>query len=1012
MSAKIWLACGILLGLHGAGLAQDAPDAKAKAPDFSEGFKRLVALGLPPLDDKAVWVTDKNGRMSYQFQRSLKGFKGNAWLTGEGKDARMVAFGALEISAAVPRGASSKPDLEKDVTTLTDALRKADPQGTDSDGILGSRYSSGNMASEILVFATQLYQTGHADAANRLAIALFDAMPSREDVIDQVVGKIASSAYDTVAERFFEDGDWAAYHRDAAALITKFPRGWSAREAVSVLMPQLERRASGGEIPAISLQGATLSPQAAAIAAELLAKPAPAKAGPNGIDPAELRNLPPEHRAMVMRQLYGRESPMPDEWLITPPPATKGNPQPVAKLAALGVEALPVLAALVGDPVLTHRRFAESSGNYDSYVFRNSNSEDPVTLAYRNLNRPASRGEIAAMMLRSALPDSDDSLDEADDETLKTAALEFWQAHHNRSREDLAAVFLREGSTQQASAAATVLASAKDEKYHKIFEDHILALDPAYPAYQDVSVYLKSRGKPAKPFFDAYAKLIRAQAPDPNADDNGSFDQNTYMLRDAGGVEKIIKSLSPLVEDKTPRTIAIEIAKGKPAEAAAAIEALAPLLEGLKPLKRLHTLLGGASAATDTAVRARFLQACLNIEWYDEDEEEEEPAVANDEQPKPGPVRTIGPVEAGVWRKLIADTAKIPKEHSASNSRQQSPVDPLLATETIGDLACYALEASMETDHGIYGIARAAELLGKKPADLVREFATARLDGKAPPALPDADKVSEDRLKEIVAAAGALKPTEISAHIKTLTPDEQAKWQEWVTDPEDIEVPASVKAMAWVVVGDLKIPGIIPWPAKIQNSIKVGFLVSPESLLALFKDYAAKPDESSPAAGVFLVQENGSGLTTTDMRLDLTSKPPEKGASNGEANEDGDPDAKASTDPAKLIAGWRDAFKICVEALEKESSAVIAVELSAFRRDGTTTQAMFAMDKDGNAIPIKGDSEDVPAPDALAAIKTILAQDSPPSQITWRVLARKHLDALMKDSTPETPDPSETLPPP
>lgn len=1006
MSAKIWLACGILLGLHGAGLAQDAPDAKAKTPDFSEGFKRLVALGLPPLDDKAVWVTDKSGRMSYQFQRSLKGFKGNAWLTGEGKDARTVAFGALDASTGPPR-TSSKPDLEKDVTTLTDALRKADPQGTDSDGILGSRYSSGNMASEILVFATQLYQTGHADAANRLVIALFDAMPSREDVIDQVVGKIASSAYDTVAERFFEDGDWAAYHRDAAALVTKFPRGWSAREAVSVLMPQLERRASGGEIPAISLQGATLSPQAAAIAAELVAKPAPAKAGPNGIDPAELRNLPPEHRAMVMRQLYGRESPMPDEWLITPPPATKGNPQPVAKLAALGVEALPVLAALVGDPVLTHRRFAESSGNYDSYVFRNSNSEDPVTLAYRNLNRPASRGEIAAMMLRSALPDSDDSLDEADDETLKTAALEFWQAHHNRSREDMAVVFLREGSSRQASSAATVLASAKDEKYHKIFEDHILALDPAYPAYQDVSVYLKSRGKPAKPFFDAYAKLIRAQAPDPNADDSGSFDQNTYMLRDAGGVEKIIKSLSPLVEDKTPRTIAIEIAKGKPAEAAAAIEALAPLLEDLKPLKQLHALLGGASAATDTGVRARFLQACLDIEWYDEDEEEEKPAVASDEQPKPGPVRTIGPVEAGVWRKLIADTAKLPKEHPASNSRQQSPVDPLLATETIGDLACYVLEASMETDHGIYGIVRAAELLGKKPAALVREFATARLDGKAPPALPDADKVGEDRLKEIVAAAGALKPTEISAHIKTLTPDEQAKWQEWVTDPEDIEVPASVKAMEWIVQGDHQIVRDLPWPAKYQSTIKAGFLVSPESVLALFKGYAANPDESSPGLVILGTPEDQRGLSVSEIKVDLTAAPPEKKPVTG-----GDDDEDPKPDPAAGLARWRDTFKTCVEALEKQPSAAIAIHFQSVIREVGGSKTMILIDKDGNLTVIKDEEEESPPADAPAAIKAAFGTGGSPQQIVWLVLARKHLDALMKDSSPETPEPSETLPPP
>ncbi|MBN8460314.1 MAG: hypothetical protein J0M04_20995 [Verrucomicrobia bacterium] len=1009
MSATFRLTCGILLGLQIAGLAQNVPATEVKTPDFSEGFKRLAALGLPSLDDKAVWVTSKNTRLSYQFQRSIKGFKGNAWQAGTGKDAIMVEFGAVRASTGAM--AATKPDLDKDVATLIEALRKADPQGTESDGILGYRYSPGGMAAEVFVFAAQLHQTGHADAANRVATALFDAMPSRENLVDQVVGRIASKAYDEVAEKFFETGDWAAYHRDAAALVEKFPRGWSLREPVAMLLPLLENRAKGGEVPSVSLSGVEIPEKAAAIAAELLAKPAPAKPGRGGVDPVELRGMPAEARAEYIRYMYGRGSSIPDQWLVNEAPTTADIANPLMKLAALGTDALPALAAVLGDTTLTHRRNLSESGYDSPFGNRQIGGEDQAAAAFQSLNRPASRGEIARMMLKSALPDPDDSLDETDDESLKSMAIEFWQAHRNHSREELAVVFLRSGSSRQVSSAASVLASAKDEKYHKLFEEHILALDPAYPAYQDVTVYLKSRGKAGKDFFESYAKLIRAQAPDPKDDDtdnSGGFDQNTYMLREAGGVEQIIKSLAPLVGDKTPRDIALEIARGKPADAEAAIEALAPVLEELKPLKRLHALLGGASVATDTGVRARFLHACLEIEWYDEDEDEEEPAEKSGEPSKPAPVRAIGPVEAGVWRKLIADTAKIPKELASSNPSHRNSLDSLLVTETIGDLACYALEASMETDQGIYGIIRAAELLGKKSSELVREFAVARLDGKAPPSLPDAEKVSEDRLKEIIAAAGALKPTEIGAHIKTLTPDEQAKWLQWITDPEDIEVPPSVKAMAWIVQEEMKIWRDPPWPGKYQPAIKTGFLVSPENVLALFKEYAAKPDESTPRLVVFRTSDDHPGLSVTEIKIDLTAPLPKAKPGDGGNDED----EEAAADPSAGLARWRDTFKTCIEALEKAPSASGAIHLQSSVQEEGGHKAMILIDKDGNLSVVKDEDEESPPADAPAAIKAALGTGGDPQQVVWIVLARKHLDALMKDPTPETPDPSEILPPP
>ena len=124
-----------------------------------------------------------------------------------------------------------------------------------------------------LLFATQLHQTGHAESANQLALAVFEHFPSREAAVDAAIDEIASHLYQKAALEFFRSGDWAAYHQALASLTKRFPRGWTGRDAVAMFLPQLEKQAAGAKAPPPSLPDVPIDPQAVAIIRELTEKP-------------------------------------------------------------------------------------------------------------------------------------------------------------------------------------------------------------------------------------------------------------------------------------------------------------------------------------------------------------------------------------------------------------------------------------------------------------------------------------------------------------------------------------------------------------------------------------------------------------------------------------------------------------------------------------------------------------------------------------------------------------------
>ncbi len=856
-----------------------APENAPPPPDFSNAFVQLAALGMPSLDPNAKWATSQGYESSnYELRQLTESMKGNGWLlpSTDGK-IRFLPMSGLAVIETDPKSktdssdgspkrafgggsSTSRPptpikDPIKDATSLISAIKKLIAKNSENE------YSRNNIGTEwgdLLLFAAQLHQTGQPQLANDLALATFDLFPSREAAVDAAIHQIASADYQKAAEEFFKSGDWTAYHQSLTKLVNRFPRGWAAREAIGIFLPQLEKQASGTKAPAPTLPGIPLAPQALAIVQEFTVKQPNTPDQPDSEEPGHASMSPEMMYQMQMMGSryggrYGGNSSMPSSlWLLDEASPTEGKKSCTMRLAALKMAALPTLAALATDPFLTHFPNNQSHSGYDS---SDDNREDRALRAYASLHRPATRGEIAQSLLAATLPDPDDELNNADPETLRDLALSFWKEHQNDTREQLATVFLREGSRSQSAQAATMLASSKDPAAHLAFESHILASENALGEFQQLQIYLRSRKAAAKPFFAAYAKLVRSQNTSEPTEENG-YDQASYMIKQAGGMEKVLKQLEALVGDQSPRSLAVQIAKGKPEDAEAAIRTLSTLLTDASSTKHLFTLLEGANAATDPAVRARFLSATQRINWRSKDDKDDSPPSD----------RKISEPELKVWQKLIADTREI-----------SSDLNPFADNEisTVADLAVASLECSVGLDTSWEAMWSAAAILSKPKSAIFRERAEARLSGKPLPPLPDASKITEQRLAEIVAETAKKPSAEIHPYLKTLTPDERAAWSEWTQDPGEISIPASVKDLRFLVIGREKNPSIGDANEITAAEIDLGFALSATSLKAQVEILAKDLTKYSRTVIELSNAQFGPGLEMTAFSVPLPTKKPE-----------------------------------------------------------------------------------------------------------------------------------------
>jgi len=996
----------LLIGVLIAVPANGDPAAPLAAPDFSAGFSRMVALGLPALDAKAKWSTlpDSTGGEDYRFREFAKSLKGNGWCipAADGKTLGLPA-GTLETvetrgtaNASPPRGllgglfgggGSSKPsapaaaDLAKDVRSLIAAFHKNDADNNNNDPFSSGSHADGNVLGKTLLLATQIYQTGNTALANELASAVFDLTLSRETAIDAAISMIADHAYEAVAQAFFASNDWAAYHRALTGLREKFPRGWMARDAVAMLIPQLAKQAAGEAAPALSLPGIQLDPKVLAAVEKLTAKPT-AKPAVDDEKLAkragyELSSIPPSQRARVLAYLRNQGMRAGGEsrwWLLEPSTAKDSDTSPAGQITALGIAALPVLAALVEDPYLTY--LPNGMANEGAAYYPSDEGEEEQTArVYASLSRPSTRSEIACNLLRQTLPDNTGELHQAGPEALRDLALAFWKEHQHASRDELAAVFLREGSAYQIQSAANLLASSADPKARQAFEAYILAADPAIAEFQSVQTYLTARKAAAKAFFDAYSKLVRSQGEGSGEDDNSN--QASYQIKQAGGAEKILKRLEKIVAGVSPRALAKEIAKGPVKEAPTAIRSLIEMMKDDTPVKQLYALLEGAADAEDPHIRCQFLQATGNVGWRENGPDDEDAGDAGDAEglakPKPADDRKLEDAEIKVWQQLLADTREVPGEVPENRGSEKG---------TIGDLAAAMLVGSINPE--LYRtIASAGSVLQQTEVELFRAHATARLEGKPVPPLPDASHVKPDRLRAIVKEAGTKPAAEIHPYLKTLTPDERAAWLAWIRKPGDISVPQSVKDLRLLVIArdDRGYYGYFP-DVKGAGIIDVGFVVTAAKLKTYVESLAKDVAKHSRTLLLIHPALFGPGLHVNAIVPPLEKQTPENNADDTESDE------------PRYQPAARDFFREAITAFKDQESAEAVILIDRRTDEGRPRIGTWLVEK-GNAKPANPAQQT----EFDAALRSLADSDEfTPLQITIQILSKADADKLAESS--------------
>lgn len=772
-------ALALLLGFPLVAAAQEAspPAPVAAAADFSAGFQKLIQLGLPSLEG-AEWTAagDESRDMEdYELREMLEGLKGKGWkLQANGKPA-FLSLGGVETKEVTPGqggggggggllgalfgGGSKKPkatDLVADANKLIATFEDPEKSKEFREGL---EYRGTSSLGRLLIFAAQLHQAGHPAEANRMANTVFSLGVNPEAVIDGAISRLAARDLGIVTEAFFTRKDWAAYERELRVLTERYPRGWGSYPAVQMLLPGVAKRAAGGMPAKPVIEGATLNPEAIAALDEALqdAKGAPDDeavvrfAKKNGIPTA---SLTPDLRLRIAEMLSnGDERDSGGPWLIEAPPGAESK-DPWSRLKRLGFDALPALAAVAADETLTFSRNASSSRS--SYYSSHESAADRAISAYQSMDRPLTRGELACRLLASTLPGEDRG--ESGPQALADSAMEFWKAHHGKSKLEVLLVFLTEGDSSQKQTAGTALAEMPDPAAHQAFEKYVLESDDLTSMINSVTPYLKLRKAAAKDFFTRFSAAFKTQLEGVDLDRISGG----YQIKQAGGVDKYLKKLSLFVSGESPRKLVLALAKAEKPDIRQ-ITSLAGTVAESSPEQFVPLYLEGAVTATHLETRAAFLDALVHPNYGRRSEKE------NDEKETPVPSAQLPG-----WTTLLEDER------------------PTAEGESIHIIAAGLLEqlhspATLERTYEIY------QLDPVVSSQLVLARAKDRIAGKSPTPLPDAEKVTATRVDEMLKQLAAAKPEAVHQLVQSWPIEERLAFMKWREDPEHAaKLPASV----------------------------------------------------------------------------------------------------------------------------------------------------------------------------------------------------------------------------
>ncbi len=785
-----------------------SPWASAQAQEkasFSSGLKQLGELSMPDMKG-AVWVkVDDDHTLSTQGSQYLRQIqvvlKGNGWRLKSKADTYLPFGSSFEMSLekeaeeanagadtdkkAAPtwrdkfkdyaaknapeepkrEPKKQKPLIEQDVDRIIASLSKIEIV-TELNDSLDWQTGYQDMIGSILLFAVQIHQSGDEALANKLATSLFNAINEDMLIIDAAVNQLAENEYNEICNQLFDTGDWKVFVADLKGILKKYPRGWTMRPAVDMLAARAAAPPTT-TIPKV-IDGVQIDAKAHALILRLTEKAkAPsgdgalrAMAEEYGIDPDDIS---PEERDAMMRALASGYNPSSSgtNWLLNSPEATAES-SVSEQLKAMGMDALPALAAITEDETLTLQR----NEGHSSWGYSSNRGADQL---YEYMTRPSSRGEIACQLLQSVIPMETDPYDSPDftPSMLSEMALELWKNHKDSKPLQLAVLYLNEGQHSQKSSAAMRLINSDDPEAHKAFEQTMLGSKDALNNLEYVEAYISKHKQKAKPFTLAYIKILKA----------GNFSRDDlqmsamgHMIQRAGGIDKYVDTLLLKIGDVSIEKIVDKALKDSLKEDNENEDGMSPIMalsESLADVE-LDECMAMFATKADQVKPAQWEEIiALLLGRADQN------AQKTDDEGNPTPEK-LKPETIKAWAELTKRDTPI------SGDTEELTWMPMLGCKTIGDVTTFLIDIAVTQSNfrtmyitsGMFPDSQDTLAFVQKRVETIHK-------GETPQAWPNSEVVSEERSEEIQKQLDTLPADQIIDYASKLTMDEKASLLEY-----------------------------------------------------------------------------------------------------------------------------------------------------------------------------------------------------------------------------------------
>ncbi|MBI2442129.1 MAG: hypothetical protein HYV35_12255 [Lentisphaerae bacterium] len=781
----------LVVGLLLAGLAglcsaqtQTQVQAQVQAKDFSKGFAKFYELGLPVVTNATYVKLDSWSHFDMSggdFGLHELRLAGNAWLLKEDKAEGKGVFvknsvrvmevldqnafqkkEAAKLKEAMKKGGSAARTLpyiwgmmdeqvaqgrwkaanpKQDLEKIMAFLKKKNEEGSSRHSSLD--YSGGY--GTLFLSAIHFHRMGFTNEANEMVSLLFGAARDQRKPIAQAMNQLADAQYADVARKFFQTGDWSRYDQDLQSLQARFGSVWGNAPAVQRLAEKVKARASQPQPPPLSGEG--LTDEDKQLALEL----------------ASATNL--NRQSM---QLMGGVG----VWIL-PSPLQRGIPgmpglptNTLTRIKARGMQAIPLLLALLKDDYLTRVDITSLKGmSHVSFSFRDEEdmTEEHINLLYEALQRPASRSEIAVLLLQPLIKKDEENRHSSSpvDRDDLAEQVKAWHAEHKaQSALELAWFYLKEGDDQQRNAAISLLIESGSESNQAAIAESFLKGDNPMRDIHLAHQFVMKRKEKAADFLVRYEAMLKKLME--TGGDDQMFKQDDFKQM----VEQNLASMKTLISAQPLEQILDELLTEKTTMEKAGA-ALYGAMGKKKPAELVPLLLGAAVKAKTPELRVQFMQMTASVPYMrtamamDEDGNVQEEAEEKADADQPAAL-DIKPA-AELWKQLLGDT-RVPEADLYQDNSM-----------SVADTAAGMIEA-------LYGEKQAAGALWGRQAPfqitrmqpILAARAEARLAGKPAaelPPLPDADSVSAEEKKKIVEQVLRAKDTEVDALIKTLSVD-------------------------------------------------------------------------------------------------------------------------------------------------------------------------------------------------------------------------------------------------